>query len=80
MVRKDWQHGKTAKLKTNRMNIIKRLFGKKKKYLIDVFEDKYGKLYGGTIHDENSRTVVSHVSHIESPKYLGKFEIWIKQR
>jgi hypothetical protein len=49
------------------------LFGKP--LLMSVFQDKYGRKYGGTIHKEG-QDVVDITSHIEEPIWLGKIEIY----
>jgi hypothetical protein len=54
---------------------IKRLiFGKPK--LMSVYKNKYGKFYGGFIHNNDGKFYVDNVSHIQDPIYLGKLEIY----
>ena len=42
---------------------------------MSVFQDKYGRKYGGTIH-EKGQDVIDVTSHIEEPIWLGKIEIY----
>jgi hypothetical protein len=53
---------------------LKRIFFGKP-LLMSVFQDKYGRKYGGTIHKEG-QDVVDITSHIEEPIWLGKIEIY----
>jgi uncharacterized protein YhaN len=58
------------------------LFGKPKVNVepmyMSVFKDKYGNLYGGAINPiDKAKHCVDIVSHIDSPKYLGKVKIYM---
>lgn len=56
--------------------LLKRLlFGKP--LLMNVYEDRYGNKYGGTIHKEGEN-VIDITSHIKEPVWLGKVEIYNK--
>lgn len=45
---------------------------------MSVFKDSYGNLYGGAINPlDKAKQCVDVVSHIDSPKYLGKVKIYI---
>ena len=44
---------------------------------MSVFKDRYGNLYGGAINPlDKAKQCVDVVSHIDSPKYLGKLRVW----
>ena len=58
------------------------LFGKPKVKVepmyMSVFKDSYGNLYGGAINPrEEAKHCVDIVSHIDTPKYLGKVKIYM---
>jgi hypothetical protein len=55
--------------------LLKRLLFGKPQYM-SVFKDKYGNKYGGTIYDDQNKSVVDFTGHIEEPVYLGKIEIY----
>lgn len=55
--------------------LIKRLlFGKP--LLMSVYRDKHGNNFGGTIHKNDGKSYINHVSHIKEPIYLGELEIY----
>ena len=55
--------------------LLKRLlFGKP--FYMNIYRDKYGNKYGGTIHKEADINVVDYTAHIDTPTYLGKIEIY----
>jgi hypothetical protein len=43
---------------------------------MNVFEDKHGNKYGGTIHRNDGKPYIDHTHYIEEPKFLGKVEIY----
>ena len=55
--------------------IIKRLLFGKPIYM-NIYQDKYGHKYGGTIFKDKTTSVVDHVNHIDEPNHLGLIEIY----
>ncbi len=55
--------------------IIKRLLFGKPLYM-NVYRDKNGNKYGGTIFTDKNTSVIDHVNHINEPKHLGLIEIY----
>ena len=54
--------------------VLRLLFGKP--LLMSVYQDKYGKMYGGRIHKDDGKSYVDIVSHIKESTYLGEVEIY----
>jgi hypothetical protein len=51
------------------------LFGKP--MLMNVYKDKNGNLFGGTIQKDDSKSYIDHVAHIEKSNYLGHVKIYL---
>lgn len=42
-----------------------------KYYIMSVYKDENGNLFGGIIHKNDGKSYVDNVSYIKNPEYLG---------